>query len=141
TDPRRGDRRAGYRIRAPGAGCIDPPDARPHHAGDRASAVHHRTRRPGAGARPGTSGRTWHACRTVGAGRPVRASARHAVPRAGLMATGRATPPQWWSGARKPPIGARLLAAVFGRVVALRGALYRKGLLRSHGVDRPVIVV
>ena len=41
--------------------ALEPPDARPHHAGDRASAVDHRARRPGAGARPRPPGGAGHA--------------------------------------------------------------------------------
>ena len=49
--------------------------------------------------------------------------------------------PAWWYGDTAPPLHARLLAALYGGVVALRRGLFRKGLLRSRRIAVPVIVV
>ncbi len=49
--------------------------------------------------------------------------------------------PAWWYGDSAPPAHARLLAALYGTVVALRRKLFHAGLLRSHRVAVPVIVV
>ena len=49
--------------------------------------------------------------------------------------------PAWWYGDAVPPLYARALAALYGTAVALRRWLFRKGLLRSHRVDVPVIVI
>lgn len=51
------------------------------------------------------------------------------------------TPPPYWYGDRSPPLHARLLSAVYGRAIALRRALYRRGWLRRVRIDRPVLVV
>ena len=50
------------------------------------------------------------------------------------------TPP-WWYGKASPPLHARALATVFGAGVSLRRGLLRAGVLRSHRVPVPVIVV
>ena len=50
-------------------------------------------------------------------------------------------PPRWWYSDARIPLHARLLAALYARAVALRLALYRRGWLRSAGVDRPVLVI
>ncbi len=50
------------------------------------------------------------------------------------------TPP-WWYGEAAPPLHARVLAAVFGAGVSLRRRLLKAGMLRSHRVAVPVIVV
>lgn len=49
--------------------------------------------------------------------------------------------PAWWYGDATPPLHARLLAALYGGVVSLRRKLFRMGVLRSHGISVPVIVV
>ncbi len=49
--------------------------------------------------------------------------------------------PVWWFGERRPPLVSKVLSSVYGRVIALRRALYRKGVLRRMRVDRPVLVV
>jgi tetraacyldisaccharide 4'-kinase len=49
--------------------------------------------------------------------------------------------PAWWYGDAVPPLHARVLASLYGGVVALRRRLFRMGLLRSHAVSVPVIVV
>ena len=49
--------------------------------------------------------------------------------------------PAWWYGDTAPPLHARLLAALYGGVVALRRGLFRKGWLRSRRLAVPVIVV
>lgn len=49
--------------------------------------------------------------------------------------------PAYWYGEQTPPLSARLLAGLYGRVVALRGKLFRAGVLRSHRVPVPVVVV
>lgn len=46
----------------------------------------------------------------------------------------------WYSGAR-PTLGMRLLEPVYRSVVALRRGAYRCGLLRSHALPVPVLVV
>ena len=46
-----------------------------------------------------------------------------------------------WYGGVAPGPGLRLLSLLFGGVVALRGWLYRRGLLRTHRLRVPVIVV
>ena len=50
-------------------------------------------------------------------------------------------PPAHWYGDAPVPVHARLLAAMFGALVALRRWLYRRGVLRSHRVGVPVVVV
>lgn len=49
--------------------------------------------------------------------------------------------PAWWYGDRRPPFGARIVASVYGRVVAARRSLYRSGLMHSAGVGVPVLVI
>ncbi len=49
--------------------------------------------------------------------------------------------PSYWYGGDPVPMAARLLAPVYGAVVALRRSLYRRGWLRSRQVPVPVIVV
>ena len=51
------------------------------------------------------------------------------------------TPAWWYDNAAAVPLLARLLAALYGAVVALRRGLFRKGLLRSRRIAVPVIVV
>jgi tetraacyldisaccharide 4'-kinase len=46
-----------------------------------------------------------------------------------------------WYGGREPGWILRGLSALYGLVVRLRRAAYRRGLLRTHRVDVPVIVV
>jgi tetraacyldisaccharide 4'-kinase len=48
---------------------------------------------------------------------------------------------QRWYGGVAPGPGLRLLARVYGAVVAVRSALYRRGLLRVHRLGVPVVVV
>ncbi len=57
------------------------------------------------------------------------------------MSARRPATPGYWYGDAPAPWHARALAAVYGRVVSLRSALYRKGLLRRIKVDAPVLVV
>lgn len=49
--------------------------------------------------------------------------------------------PAYWYGEQTPPLSARLLAGLYGWVVALRSKLFRAGILRSHQVPVPVVVV
>ena len=49
--------------------------------------------------------------------------------------------PAYWYGDAAPPLSARLLAALYGRVVALRTKLFRAGILASRHVPVPVVVV
>lgn len=51
-----------------------------------------------------------------------------------------ATPAHWYDGA-PVPVAAQLLCAVYGRAIALRHALYARGWLRPHAMQRPVLVV
>src|SRR6476659_7534997 len=51
------------------------------------------------------------------------------------------TPGWWYDETQAPPLGARLLAGVYGGVVAARSALYRSRVLRTHRVGAPVVVV
>jgi len=46
-----------------------------------------------------------------------------------------------WYGQRRPPATLQLASAVFAAAVRLRRAAYRHGLLASHRLERPVIVV
>ena len=46
-----------------------------------------------------------------------------------------------WYGQRRPPATLRVAAALFAAAVRLRRAAYGHGLLVSHQLDRPVIVV
>jgi hypothetical protein len=49
--------------------------------------------------------------------------------------------PAYWYGDARPPFHARLLASLYGAVVALRAKLFRAGVLRSRSAAVPVIVV
>ena len=49
--------------------------------------------------------------------------------------------PEWWFGERSPPWPTRVVSRLYAAVVAARGGLYRRGLLRSRHPGRPVIVV
>ena len=49
--------------------------------------------------------------------------------------------PAYWYGDAPPPWHARMLAALYGSVVALRVKLFGMGLLRRRGVEVPVVVV
>ncbi|MEP6907057.1 MAG: tetraacyldisaccharide 4'-kinase [Pseudoxanthomonas sp.] len=49
--------------------------------------------------------------------------------------------PAYWYGDTPAPLHARLLAGLYGALVALRARLFRMGVLRSRGVAVPVIVV
>ncbi len=57
------------------------------------------------------------------------------------MSTAKETTPPWWYGAAAPPLYTRVLAGAFGMAVGLRRRLVRAGILRSHGLGVPVIVV
>src|SRR5690606_24863140 len=129
------------RIRAPGAGRAAAPDARPHHAGGRAPSLDHRARRPGAGLRPGPHGGAGHPRRAACARRPVRPPARHAVPRGRHGMSGREAPKWWYEPGARVPLWARAVAPLYAAVVALRVRLYGMGLLRSHALKLPVLVV
>src|SRR5690606_27728154 len=119
-----------------------PPDARAHHPGDRAPALDHRTRRPGAGAGAGKAGGAGHARAAARMRRPVRAPAPDAVPRRGRgMSGGSGQPPRYWYGGAAVPLHARALSRLFALGAGLRRGLYRRGLLRARKLDRPVIVV
>lgn len=50
-------------------------------------------------------------------------------------------PPAWWYDGSKPPLHARLLAALYGSVVALRRKAYRRGFAKSRHPGVPVVVV
>ena len=49
--------------------------------------------------------------------------------------------PEHWFGETPAPLHARMLAGVYGRVVALRRRLFEKNVLKRHRVGVPVIVV
>lgn len=49
--------------------------------------------------------------------------------------------PVYWYGEATSPWHTRLLAALYGAAVSLRRKLFRKGLLRSHKLSVPVIVI
>ncbi|HVK50948.1 MAG TPA: tetraacyldisaccharide 4'-kinase [Pseudoxanthomonas sp.] len=51
------------------------------------------------------------------------------------------TPPAWWFSDKTPPWHARLLARVYAGAVSLRMRLLRWGVLRTHRLSVPVIVV
>jgi len=57
------------------------------------------------------------------------------------MNIGPRKPPGWWYDERSPPLGARLLAAVYGSAIHARLALYRHGLLRRARIAVPVVVI
>lgn len=57
------------------------------------------------------------------------------------MSKGSRTTPAWWYDDRPPPIGARLLAGLYGSAVHARLALYRHGLLRRVQIAAPVLVI
>jgi tetraacyldisaccharide 4'-kinase len=57
------------------------------------------------------------------------------------MSAREARPPAYWYGEGSPPLHARALAALYGRVTSLRATLYRKGLLRRMRAGVPVLVV
>ena len=57
------------------------------------------------------------------------------------MNDARRQPPTYWFDGRTPPWHARLLAGAYAAAVAVRAALYRRGLLRSAHPGRPVLVV
>ena len=50
-------------------------------------------------------------------------------------------PPAYWFSDQSPPLFSRLLSGLFAGAVALRAALYQRGLLRRVRVAAPVIVV
>lgn len=49
--------------------------------------------------------------------------------------------PAYWYGEGSAPWHARAVAALYGRVVAMRAMLYRKGFLRRIKIDVPILVV
>lgn len=49
--------------------------------------------------------------------------------------------PAWWHDGSTPPLHARLLAALYANLAALRRGAYRRGWLRKHQVGVPVLVV
>lgn len=49
--------------------------------------------------------------------------------------------PTWWHDGSTPPLHARVLAALYGNLTALRRNAYRRGWLRRLRVGAPVIVV
>ena len=51
------------------------------------------------------------------------------------------SPPAYWFGAGAVPAPARALASVYATAIALRRALYRRGLLRRLAAPVPVVVV
>jgi len=57
-----------------------------------------------------------------------------------MASKGSQTPSYWYDGS-PIPLAARLLAPVYGAVVALRRGLYRRGWRRRHALPVPVIVV
>ncbi len=57
-----------------------------------------------------------------------------------MASNGSQTPSYWYDGSAVP-FAARLLAPVYGAVVALRRALYRRGWFKRHALPVPVIVV
>lgn len=57
------------------------------------------------------------------------------------MSRGRREVPAYWYGAAGVPPHARILAAVYGAVAALRRGLYHRGLLRTRHPGCPVVVV
>ncbi len=57
-----------------------------------------------------------------------------------MASNGSQTPSYWYDGSAVP-FAARLLAPMYGAVVALRRALYRRGWFKRHALPVPVIVV
>ncbi|WP_312327782.1 tetraacyldisaccharide 4'-kinase [Stenotrophomonas sp.] len=57
-----------------------------------------------------------------------------------MASKGSQTPLYWYDGSAVP-FAARVLAPVYGGVVALRRALYRRGWFKRHALPVPVIVV
>lgn len=57
-----------------------------------------------------------------------------------MASKGSQTPSYWYDGSTVP-FAARALAPVYGAVVALRRALYRRGWFKRHALPVPVIVV
>ncbi|MFI8717827.1 tetraacyldisaccharide 4'-kinase [Stenotrophomonas sp. NPDC077464] len=57
-----------------------------------------------------------------------------------MASPGTQTPSYWYDGSAVP-FAARLLAPVYGAVVALRRGLYRRGWFKRHALPVPVIVV
>jgi len=57
-----------------------------------------------------------------------------------MASKGSQTPSYWYDGSAVP-FAARVLAPVYGAVVALRRALYRRGWFKRHALPVPVIVV
>ncbi len=57
------------------------------------------------------------------------------------MSNARRQPPTYWFDGHPPPWFARVLSSVYSGAVAVRAALYRKGLLRSRHPGKPVLVV
>lgn len=50
-------------------------------------------------------------------------------------------PPAWWFDGARIPLSARFLSGAYDRAVRSRRWLYRKGLKRSGGAGRPVVVI
>jgi tetraacyldisaccharide 4'-kinase len=46
-----------------------------------------------------------------------------------------------WYGNTAPPLSWRLAASLYAGITALRRRLYRAGILRTHRIDKPVVVV
>ncbi len=57
------------------------------------------------------------------------------------MSAGSGRPPRYWYGGARVPLHAHALSALFGVGAGLRRGLYRRGLLRTQLVERPVVVV
>ena len=55
--------------------------------------------------------------------------------------SGRQVPPAYWFGDKAPPLHALAVSEMYGAAVQLRRALYRRGWLRRHAIDVPVLVV
>ena len=50
-------------------------------------------------------------------------------------------PPAWWYEDGVPPLPARLLSRAYAGAIAMRVAMYRRGMLRRHRIGVPVVVV